>query len=237
MKIRTDFVTNSSSSSFIFKEFDLEKVKWAVEQRLLIPPQDEWEEEDYAYVKDAAPYIVGKRFCEYEISDLFRVYEWYQEEIISSIARVDKRKYWVDRESWRQEIKRVFAENAYEGDTEKRLAAMLILDVCTEYLHVTDLLKSHEKKTEISMAFIKMQIWEYMGSWAIEYNELQDYYLNNIERLLVAAEEFDGKQFADVLEFLFEAQYLYFDDFETHYIICEALEKAGLCLYACGHMG
>ena len=39
------------------------------------------------------------------------------------------------------------------------------------------------------------------------------------------------------MEYLFGAQYLYFYEDETYSIIREALEKAGLCLYSCEHMG
>ena len=92
-------------------------------------------------------------------------------------------------------------------------------------------------RLEVSFDFLNTRIWEYMQSWDIEDNMLQSFYMKNVEQLLNGAKEFEGKQIADAMECLFEAQYLYFDEMETNYLICEALKEAGVCLYACDHMG
>ena len=61
--------------------------------------------------------------------------------------------------------------------------------------------------------------------------------MNNIEQLLSAAKQFEGKQVAEVMEYFFGAQYLYFEEMETNYLVCEALKEAEVCLFSCGHMG
>lgn len=90
---------------------------------------------------------------------------------------------------------------------------------------------------EVSSEILNTQVKDYLQSWECKGSTLQVFYMNNLDELLKGAKRFEGKELADVMEYFFGAQYLYFDETETHYLISEALEEAGLCLYSCCHMG
>lgn len=235
MKIRTDFVTNSSSSSFIFKEYDQGKIKKAIEKRLSVPPKDEWEERSYEWVRESC--IEGKRFKEHCTSNLWEVFSWYREEVICDILGIKYKKlYYNYKDEYEKNYFKVIEElekQVYEAEKCKKLTALFIMDVYKHFFEYS----REVVRISISYDFMKLHVWEYLDCWEQQDEITKEFYLENIGELMKHAREFDGKDLGDVMEVLFDAQYLYFDDLETDDLIFEALRNAGLGLYASGHMG
>lgn len=213
-------------------------IKKAVEKKLSTEiPEDDWDREYHESARALVPYIVGTRFSEHPLCDLMEVYSWYRDEVISQWLGIKHWEDWNERKRWRTEIITALSKKEYSNTDDEKWIAAFILDIYEDYIDKLQFWQSKEKSMKISFDFINTQIWEYMQSWNMEDNVLKEFYMNNIEQLLSETKQSEGKQVAEVMEHFFGAQYLYFDEMETNYLVCEALKEAEVCLFSCGHMG
>ena len=237
MKIRLDYVTNSSSSSFILKDNSSKLIREAVSNRLSIEPRDEWEMQDYELARSWTSEIIGEPFGEHRIDDLREVYEWYRNELLCRILGVAYWTSWAEYDDWIDKVKAVVSEKWQEVEIKEKLSAVFTLDIYERILWNNGIEEPKGGSIIIYQEHLETYIWEFISSWNIDHNVLYRFYLDNLEEILKYAKRFDKRSYADVMEYLFDAPYLYFDEVETHYLICEALRDADFCTYSCGHMG
>lgn len=256
MKIRTDFVTNSSSSSFIFKENNMHRLK----QRVLKYIQKNADKFDYEmfnrYYGGGAE--IFNVMCgqllpirEHPLEDILEVYNWYSEDILSIAVYghhpSDKEPKKVDQ----KELCQMISDKALSENAALKLTGIIALEYLQywrnrERFHFdwgftySDSVQRNDKDHYVlTTENIQEHLWHFFecqdlflpGSCFYQFIEV---YLSELENML---KHYAGMTIGEILEEVIDAHYMYFDYQETHYLYADAIIECPECLFGCNHMG
>ncbi|MBO5371522.1 MAG: hypothetical protein J6A75_02265 [Lachnospiraceae bacterium] len=233
MKIRTDFVTNSSSSSFIFKENETEALHKAFADMRYV---EKW-------LFDWMQGINLSPIHEHTMEEIFEVAEWYMRDILKNILT----DYPVEHpnEDWEAFNKREWeyikeiGNKKISDEALKKIAGIFVLYAIDAY---GNNIGERYKIDRLSREVIVDCIIEHMSCCLDIWNRSVDEFTRNViaynyEKMITFAQEYADICAGVILEELLGAKYMYYSQLETHYLIADAIKASPHCILGCGHMG
>ena len=256
MKTRSDFVTNSSSSSFILRSKDVEKYIPAAVGRAWEEGADLYKDiyDDYWDRVERLAKYTEERFetlCreitpieEQDAEDVCECFEWYFEDLLEITLGYSPQKDADENEFKSKGFEGFLQTPAFNGlseETAEKAAELVVLYVMSR--ENWDLWgKQTETINSLTAESCECSLYDIVEGEKFDFGFYSDRVIyaltvNNFEKLARYIQKYADKTAGAILGDITGAKYMFFDDEEIDWYIYTTLNDAEECLLCCNHMG